>query len=139
MIPTITAFERSPDGGKGLSRDTRVRWALEEVGQRYHVRPVSFAAMKVILSGNFVLSIALIACAKDVLHVLTWVVGAVSDLEAVLRQKLLDERAGAKLFAMALVGAKIVAGDADVADAGHDLLRSEERVAFGAFDIHFEK
>ena len=46
MIPTITAFERSPDGGKGLSRDTRVRWALEEVGQRYHVRPVSFAAMK---------------------------------------------------------------------------------------------
>src|SRR4051794_34412920 len=33
MIPTITAFERSPDGGAGLSRDTRVRWALEEVGQ----------------------------------------------------------------------------------------------------------
>ena len=30
MIPTITAFERSPDGGKGLARDTRVRWALEE-------------------------------------------------------------------------------------------------------------
>jgi glutathione S-transferase len=46
MIPTITAFERSPDGGKGLARDTRVRWALEEVGQRYEVRPVSFAAMK---------------------------------------------------------------------------------------------
>lgn len=46
MIPTITAFERSPDGGKGLSRDTRARWALEEVGQRYEVRPVSFAAMK---------------------------------------------------------------------------------------------
>jgi glutathione S-transferase len=46
MIPTITAFERSPDGGKGLSRDTRVRWALEEVGQPYQVRPVSFRAMK---------------------------------------------------------------------------------------------
>ena len=46
MIPTITAFERSPDGGKGLSRDTRVRWALEEVGQPYEVQPVSFAAMK---------------------------------------------------------------------------------------------
>src|SRR5207248_773968 len=44
--PTITAFERSPDGGKGLARDTRVRWALEEVGQRYQVRPVSFRAMK---------------------------------------------------------------------------------------------
>jgi glutathione S-transferase len=46
MIPTITAFERSPDGGKGLSRDTRVRWALEEVGQPYEVRLVSFAALK---------------------------------------------------------------------------------------------
>jgi glutathione S-transferase len=46
MIPTITAFERSPDGGKGLSRDMRVRWALEEVGQPYAVRLVSFTAMK---------------------------------------------------------------------------------------------
>ena len=44
--PTITAFERSPDGGKGLARDTRVRWALEEVGQPYEVRLVSFKAMK---------------------------------------------------------------------------------------------
>jgi glutathione S-transferase len=46
MTLTITAFERSPDGGKGLARDTRVRWALEEVGQPYEVRPVSFRAMK---------------------------------------------------------------------------------------------
>jgi glutathione S-transferase len=46
MRPTITAFERSPDGGKGLARDTRVRWALEEVGQPYEVRPVSFRGMK---------------------------------------------------------------------------------------------
>jgi glutathione S-transferase len=46
MIPTITAFERSPDGGKGLARDTRVRWAFEEVGQPYEVRFVSFRAMK---------------------------------------------------------------------------------------------
>ena len=45
-IPVITAFEHSPDGGKGLARDMRVRWALEEVGQRYEVRRVSFAAMK---------------------------------------------------------------------------------------------
>lgn len=44
--PTITGFERSPDGGKGLARDTRVRWAFEEVGQAYDVRGVSFAAMK---------------------------------------------------------------------------------------------
>jgi len=43
---TITAFERSPDGGKGLARDTRVRWALEEVAQPYEVRLVSFRAMK---------------------------------------------------------------------------------------------
>lgn len=46
MTITITAFERSPDGGKGLARDTRVRWALEEVGQPYKVRLVSFKAMK---------------------------------------------------------------------------------------------
>jgi glutathione S-transferase len=45
MTITITAFERSPDGGKGLARDTRVRWALEEVGQPYEVRLVSFRAM----------------------------------------------------------------------------------------------
>jgi glutathione S-transferase len=46
MPITITAFERSPDGGKGLARDTRVRWALEEAGLAYDVRLVSFRAMK---------------------------------------------------------------------------------------------
>ena len=46
MTITITAFERSPDGGMGLARDTRVRWALEEVGQPYEVRLVSFRALK---------------------------------------------------------------------------------------------
>lgn len=46
MTPTITAFETSPDQGKGLARDMRVRWALEEVGQAYQVRLVSFSAMK---------------------------------------------------------------------------------------------
>ncbi len=46
MIPTITAFERSPDRGRGLARDMRVRWALEEVGQPYDVRLLSFEAMK---------------------------------------------------------------------------------------------
>jgi glutathione S-transferase len=46
MTITITAFERSPDGGKGLARDMRVRWALEEVGVPYEVRLVSFRAMK---------------------------------------------------------------------------------------------
>lgn len=46
MIPTITAFEQSPDRGQGLARDVSVRWALEEVGQPYDVRLVSFGAMK---------------------------------------------------------------------------------------------
>ena len=45
-VPTITAFEASPDRGQGLARDMRVRWALEEVGQPYEVRLVSFAVMK---------------------------------------------------------------------------------------------
>jgi glutathione S-transferase len=46
MTPTITAFERSPDRGRGLARDMRIRWALEEVGQPYDVRLLSFAEMK---------------------------------------------------------------------------------------------
>lgn len=46
MIPVITAFEASPDRGRGLARDMRVRWALEEVGAPYEARLVSFKAMK---------------------------------------------------------------------------------------------
>lgn len=46
MIPTITAFEKSPDRGKGLARDMRVRWALEEAGQDYETCLLSFKAMK---------------------------------------------------------------------------------------------
>jgi len=46
MIPTISAFEASPDRGRGLARDMRVRWALEEVGQPYQVRLLSFHEMK---------------------------------------------------------------------------------------------
>jgi glutathione S-transferase len=46
MRPIITAFERSPDRGRGLARDMRVRWAFEEVGQPYDVRLLSFKAMK---------------------------------------------------------------------------------------------
>lgn len=46
MIPTITAFEQSPDRGQGLARDMPVRWAFEEVGQPYDVQFLSFSAMK---------------------------------------------------------------------------------------------
>ena len=46
MIPTITAFRASPDRGRGLARDMPVRWALEEVGQPYDVRLLSFKEMK---------------------------------------------------------------------------------------------
>jgi glutathione S-transferase len=46
MTITITAFERSPDGGKGLARDMPVRWALEETGQPYKVRLLSFSQLK---------------------------------------------------------------------------------------------
>ena len=46
MVPTITAFAASPDRGRGLARDMRVRWALEEVDQPYAVRLLSFAQMK---------------------------------------------------------------------------------------------
>lgn len=42
----ITVFERSPDRGRGLARDMPVRWALEEVGEPYEVRLVSFKEMK---------------------------------------------------------------------------------------------
>ena len=44
--PTITAFASSPDRGRGLARDMQVRWALEEVGQPYDVRLLSFGEMK---------------------------------------------------------------------------------------------
>ena len=46
MTPTVTAFERSPDRGKGLARDMRVRWAFEEVSQPYEVRLLTFPEMK---------------------------------------------------------------------------------------------
>ena len=48
MAIVITAFDRSPDGGRGLARDTRVRWALEEVGLAYEVRLVPHAQMKAV-------------------------------------------------------------------------------------------
>jgi len=46
MVPVITAFANSPDRGRGLARDMRVRWALEEAGEPYEVRLLSFAEMK---------------------------------------------------------------------------------------------
>ena len=46
MPPILTAFAASPDRGRGLARDMRIRWALEEVGQPYDVRLLTFAQMK---------------------------------------------------------------------------------------------
>lgn len=46
MTPTISAFKKSPDRGRGLARDFRIRWALEEVDQPYEVRLVTFEEMK---------------------------------------------------------------------------------------------
>lgn len=46
MRPILTAFRQSPDRGRGLARDMQVRWALEEVGQPYDVRLVTFDEMK---------------------------------------------------------------------------------------------
>ncbi len=46
MSITITVFARAFDEGRGLARDMRVRWALEEVGQPYNVRPVPWEKFK---------------------------------------------------------------------------------------------
>ena len=46
VTPTVTAFARSPDRGRGLGRDMRVRWALEGVNQPYNERLLSFSEMK---------------------------------------------------------------------------------------------
>ena len=46
MTPILTVFADSPDGGRGLARDMPVRWAFEEVGQPYDVRPVPWKQFK---------------------------------------------------------------------------------------------
>jgi glutathione S-transferase len=46
MPPTITGFCNSPDEGKGMARDFRVRWALEEVGLPYAMDFVPMAELK---------------------------------------------------------------------------------------------
>ena len=46
MQPTITGYDWAPDEGRGLVRDMRVRWALEEVGQTYDVRHLSWGEQK---------------------------------------------------------------------------------------------
>ncbi|WP_174021835.1 glutathione S-transferase family protein (plasmid) [Agrobacterium fabrum] len=45
MYPIISVFRNPPDGGRGYHRDFRVRWALEEVGQPYHLRLLTFSEM----------------------------------------------------------------------------------------------
>ena len=41
-MDVLTGFRNSPDGGKGLARDFRVRWALEELGQPFRDEPRLF-------------------------------------------------------------------------------------------------
>ena len=44
--PVVTAYNWAPDEGAGLVRDMRVRWALEEVGQPYDVRYLTWGEQK---------------------------------------------------------------------------------------------
>ena len=44
--PLVTSYDWSPDKGGGLVRDMRVRWALEEVGQPFDVRYLSWGEQK---------------------------------------------------------------------------------------------
>ena len=46
MKPIVSVFKNPPDGGRGFHRDIRVRWALEEVGQPYHLRLLTFSEMR---------------------------------------------------------------------------------------------
>jgi glutathione S-transferase len=115
MFPTITAFAASPDRGRGLARDMSVRWALEEVGQPYDVRLVSFSALKepthlslqpfgqiptfefgslrLFESGAIVLHIAelypglLPAEANSKARAITWMFAALSTVEPVIVQR----------------------------------------------------
>jgi len=105
MTPTITAFATSPDRGIGLARDMRVRWALEEVGQPYDVRLVSFAEMKqpahlaLFETGAIVFHIAghhpglLPSDANARARAITWMFAALATVEPPI-----VERAGAKLL-----------------------------------------
>lgn len=45
-LGTLTVFAGSPDRGRGLARDMTVRWALEELGLPYRVRPVAMADLQ---------------------------------------------------------------------------------------------
>ena len=46
LKPLVTGYDWSPDKGAGLVRDMRVRWALEEVGQPFDVRYLSWGEQK---------------------------------------------------------------------------------------------
>lgn len=46
MIPIVTGYSWAPDEGRGLVRDMRVRWALEEVGQAYDERRLTWGEQK---------------------------------------------------------------------------------------------
>ena len=48
MTPTITAFERSPDRGRGLARDMRVRLLPDDANARARAITRMFAALNTV-------------------------------------------------------------------------------------------
>jgi glutathione S-transferase len=148
VTPTITVFERSPDRGRGLARDMRVRWALEEVGQPYEVRLVSFGAMKepahralhpfgqiptyeegdlvLFESGSIVFHIAerhaglLPGDANARARAITWMFAAINTVEP----PILD-----------LVTAKLVEGDKPWCEQRLPLVRDRIRVRLGELSV----
>jgi glutathione S-transferase len=152
MTPTITAFARSPDRGRGLARDMRVRWVLEEVGQPYDVRLVSFSEMKepahrrlnpfgqiptyeegdlaLFESGAIILHIAeghkgLLPAAADArARAITWMFAAVNTIEPPILE---------------LVVAKLVEGDKPWAAERLPLVQDRIRVRLGELSTRLGK
>ena len=50
MTPTITAFSNSPDGGRALARDSRVRWALIPLKKSAKAIARSLTGLRALLS-----------------------------------------------------------------------------------------
>src|SRR6185369_12100376 len=77
---------------------------------------------------------------KDVVaHVVTRVVRARGKCKAVRTEELLDKNTSAKVFALAVLSAKVVTGHADLANPRNDFRRAQQSVALGALDVHLHE